>query len=184
MKKMGFYSILVAALLVTGCSQKEVEVDANANNANAGATTNSDNALNQVSVNEQAVEGSANMQGENGTYVMINGKRVFLKSVYFAFNQYDISPEMRDVIKQNAALLSEYTGKFKIEGNCDEWGTDEYNYALGLKRANAVKNALVADGLNADNISLVSFGESNPICSESNASCWEKNRRADYKLLP
>ncbi len=182
MKQYGIYSLLVAALLITGCSQKEVTVDAN-QSANTGSS--SDNSLNQVQVTETMTETDYQMEmADNGSYVMINGKRVFLQSIYFAFNKYDISPEMREVIKQNAALLSGYNGKFKVEGNSDEWGTDEYNYALGLKRANAVKNALVADGLNADNISLVSFGESNPVCTQSTSECWQKNRRAEYKLLP
>ncbi|MFA6756952.1 MAG: OmpA family protein, partial [Sulfurospirillaceae bacterium] len=72
----------------------------------------------------------------------------------------------------------------KVEGNCDEWGTDEYNYALGLKRAKSVKDALIAEGVPSDRIMVVSYGESNPVCSESNKDCWAKNRRAEFKLLP
>jgi len=71
----------------------------------------------------------------------------------------------------------------KIEGNSDEWGTDEYNYALGLKRAKAVKDSLVMDGIAAQGISVVSFGESNPVCSEKNSACWQKNRRSEHKLV-
>jgi len=176
MKKMGIYSLLIAAVLLTGCSQKEIEVDANA--------ANSESALNQVSTTESSTGIDGMEMADNGVYVTINGKKVFLGSVYFAFDKYDISASMRDVVKANAAALSAYSGKIKVEGNCDEWGTDEYNYALGLKRANAVKDALVADGLDAANISLVSFGESNPVCSDKNAECWQKNRRAEHKLLP
>jgi len=72
----------------------------------------------------------------------------------------------------------------KLEGNCDEWGTDEYNYALGLKRAKTAKDALVADGVDAQKIIMVSFGESNPICTQKNTTCWKMNRRVDYRLLP
>jgi len=70
----------------------------------------------------------------------------------------------------------------KVEGNCDEFGSDEYNFALGLKRANAVKAALVNGGVNADTISMTSLGESNPICLEKTQECWAKNRRVDFKL--
>jgi peptidoglycan-associated lipoprotein len=179
MKKMGIYSLLIAAVLLTGCSQKEVEVDANSNGAN------SESSLNQVATNESSMGVDQAMQtAENGVYVTINGKKVFLGSVYFAFDKYDISASMRDVVKANASVLSAYDGKIKVEGNCDEWGTDEYNYALGLKRANAVKDALVADGIDASNISLISFGESNPVCTDKSSECWQKNRRAEHRLLP
>lgn len=176
MKKLGMYSLLLAAILFTGCSQKNVEMD-------------SDSALDKVDGNGATTEQmmtDSSMDGStsNGVYVMLDGKKVFLGSVYFAFDKYDLSTEMRDVVKTNSALLSAYNGKIKVEGNCDEWGTDEYNYALGLKRAKAVKDALVADGIESSNISLISFGESNPVCEDKNKECWQKNRRADHRLLP
>ena len=72
----------------------------------------------------------------------------------------------------------------KVEGNCDEWGTDEYNYALGLKRAKSAKDALVRNGVSADRIAVVSFGESNPVCTDKTKACDAQNRRADFKVLP
>jgi peptidoglycan-associated lipoprotein len=72
----------------------------------------------------------------------------------------------------------------KLEGNCDEWGSDEYNFALGLKRAEAVKKVLVADGIDASRISMVSYGKSNPVCTDHTKACWAKNRRVNFKLLP
>lgn len=182
MKKIGFYSLLVAMVLFTGCSQKEVEVDANAGKTDS--SMNSETSLEQVTTNEN-MDANADMKmSDDGVYVTINGEKIFLKSVYFAFDKYEVSTDMRTVVKENASVLSSYNGKIKVEGNCDEWGTDEYNYALGLKRANAVKDALVADGLEASNISLISFGESNPVCSDKNSECWQKNRRAEHRLLP
>lgn len=175
MKKIGIYSFLIAAVLLTGCSQKEVEVDTSAN---------SDSALNQMASTESSSGLDQAEIAENGVYVTINGKRVFLGNVYFAFDKFDVTSKMREIVKNNASALSEYSGKFKVEGNCDEWGTDEYNYALGLKRANAVKDALVAEGISADAVALVSMGESNPVCSDKNAECWAKNRRAEHRLLP
>ena len=70
----------------------------------------------------------------------------------------------------------------KLEGNCDEWGTDEYNYALGLKRAKSVKDTLVAHGVSESNLKLISYGESNPTCTEKNEACWSKNRRVEFKI--
>ena len=72
----------------------------------------------------------------------------------------------------------------KLEGNCDEWGSDEYNFALGLKRAQAVKTELVNEGVDAKRISMVSLGKSTPVCAEKTKECWAKNRRVDFKLLP
>ncbi|MDU5325453.1 OmpA family protein, partial [Campylobacter ureolyticus] len=71
----------------------------------------------------------------------------------------------------------------KVEGNCDEWGTDEYNYALGLKRAKSVKDALVANGVRADRISVVSYGESNPVCKDKSKSCDAQNRRDEFRVF-
>ena len=94
---------------------------------------------------------------------------------------------MQSTVDANADLFKGAEAanlSIKVEGNCDEWGTDQYNYALGLKRAKSVKDALGARGVNADRIMVVSYGESNPACKESNKACWDKNRRAEFKLLP
>ncbi|WP_419769332.1 MAG: OmpA family protein [Candidatus Marinarcus sp.] len=180
MKKLGIYSFLIAAILLTGCSQKNVEMDANAKNSDSTLDKVEGNgAANQEMMNSESMDSAS-----NGIYAMIDGKKVFLESVYFAFDKFDLSPSMREITKSNATKLSAYAGKIKVEGNCDEWGTDEYNYALGLKRAKAVKDALVADGIDSANISLISFGESNPVCTDKNAACWTKNRRAEHRLLP
>ncbi len=69
-----------------------------------------------------------------------------------------------------------------IEGNTDEFGTDEYNYALGTKRAIAVRDALVVKGMSRDSIRVVSFGESKPICMDKTRDCYQKNRRSDVKV--
>lgn len=89
-------------------------------------------------------------------------------TIYFAFDKFNISSDMQAQISNDVVAASNITQNYKIklEGNCDEWGSDEYNFALGLKRANAVKKALIAEGINSENISMVSFGESNPSCTE------------------
>ncbi len=110
-----------------------------------------------------------------------------LSSIYFEFDQYYIPIDLQPKIQENASILNSPEARefsIKIEGNCDEWGTDEYNYALGLKRAKSVKDALSALGVSSDRMSLVSYGESKPVCFEKNEACWQKNRRVDFKLLP
>ena len=105
-------------------------------------------------------------------------------SVYFDFDGYSIAPSQEARIYQNVKRFQSLEGsRIKIEGNCDEFGTDEYNYALGLKRAKAVKDALADQGVNTSNTVMVSFGESNPVCSENTDECYARNRRVDLKLV-
>jgi peptidoglycan-associated lipoprotein len=82
----------------------------------------------------------------------------------------------------NIQVATSAGAKIKIEGNCDEFGTDEYNYALGLKRAKAVKDSLVAQGITSSKMIMVSFGESSPVCQTPSDSCYDRNRRVDIRL--
>jgi len=182
MKKLSIYAFLVAAVLFTGCSQKEVEV------TNEPAPQNSESALNNVeetNVQQEVVNDELLEKADNGYYYMINGEKIFIENIYFAFDKYDLSGDMKDVAKSNAAKLAAVQAgtTIKVEGNCDEWGTDEYNYALGLKRAKVVKDFLVMDGISESAVTVVSFGESNPACTEKNSACWQKNRRSEHKLV-
>jgi peptidoglycan-associated lipoprotein len=109
-----------------------------------------------------------------------------LSSVYFDFDKYNIRPDMQERVDAAADMGKTVAKdlKVKLEGNCDEWGSDEYNFALGLRRADSVKKALVAEGIDPSRISMVSYGESNPVCTEKTKECWAKNRRVDFKVLP
>jgi len=110
-----------------------------------------------------------------------------VNNIYFAFDKFTLSAKAKEKLDQNVVNFNNMKNKdynIKIEGNCDEWGTDQYNYALGLKRANEVKKYLVNQGIDSSKISLVSYGESNPVCTAHTQNCWRKNRRADIKLLP
>jgi len=179
MKKLSIYTFLVAAVLFTGCSQKEVEVTSPEVPATSESALNNMEPVQEEIVNDELLE-----RAENGYYYMINGKKVFIENIYFGFDKYNLSNDMKTVAKSNAAKLSAVQSgtTIKVEGNCDEWGTDEYNYALGLKRAKVVKDSLVMDGISTQAIKVVSYGESNPTCTDKNATCWQKNRRSEYKL--
>jgi peptidoglycan-associated lipoprotein len=102
-----------------------------------------------------------------------------LGDVYFDFDRSDVTPAGRTVLEQNAKwLLSRGNAQVKVEGHADERGTNEYNIALGERRAQTVKRVLVALGVPAANLSTVSYGEEQSACREHEESCWQKNRRA------
>ena len=104
-----------------------------------------------------------------------------LEAIYFDFDKYVIKPEGRDALKRNADWLQQNpSAKVVVEGNCDERGTNEYNMALGQRRADAAAKYLVDLGVAKDRIGTVSYGEEKPICTEKTESCWSKNRRDDF----
>jgi peptidoglycan-associated lipoprotein len=102
-----------------------------------------------------------------------------LKDVYFDFDKYDIRPADAAILKENAALLKKYANiKIQIEGHCDERGTNEYNLALGERRANSTKNYLMTLGVSPGRISTISYGEEKPLDPGHSEEAWAKNRRA------
>ena len=107
-----------------------------------------------------------------------------LEAIYFDFDKYLVKPEYRDAIKRNADWLQANRDyNIQIEGNCDERGTNEYNMALGQRRADAAAKYLTDLGVGKDRIRTVSYGEEKPACTEHNAVCWTQNRRADFVVL-
>ncbi len=108
-------------------------------------------------------------------------KPLELHTIHFEFDQYDINNAAENLLNQNAEQLMERKSvEIKIEGHCDERGTNEYNLNLGEKRARAVKDFLVNYGINASRISTVSYGEERPLCTSSSEKCWAQNRRAKF----
>lgn len=159
MKKTVLTSIAIVAILMAGCSKKRPE----------------------VAVQEAPVMSDAQMLAQLASQIQNQ-----VQNIYFDFDKYNVKPEMRSVVNSNAALFNQAGAdriNVKVEGNCDEWGTDEYNYALGLKRAKSVKDALVANGVRADRISVVSYGESNPVCKDKSKSCDAQNRRDEFRVF-
>lgn len=102
-------------------------------------------------------------------------------SVYFPFDVDAVQPSDRNIIQAHGAYLSKNsTAKVRVEGNCDERGSTEYNLGLGQRRANNVRKALILAGAKDGQIETVSYGEEKPRCAEHNEACWEQNRRADF----
>jgi len=185
MKKVLFTSAVVAALIFSGCSSKDAAIDVTDNaganqEQNGGAGMSESLSGDDMTVSE---DGSINVEDQAKTMSDLEAE---MESIYFDFDKFNIKEDEAEKVDHNAKIAMGDASSYlvKVEGNCDEWGSDEYNYALGLKRANSVKDALVEKGIDASRISMVSYGESNPVCSDKTKECWAKNRRVDFKLLP
>lgn len=104
-----------------------------------------------------------------------------LKDALFDYDKYDIRPDARAALDSAAAWLNKNKNiNVLIEGHCDERGTNEYNLALGEKRATAARDYLIARGVASTKIKTLSYGEEKPICTEQNEACYQKNRRAHF----
>jgi peptidoglycan-associated lipoprotein len=107
-----------------------------------------------------------------------------LQPVYFDFDKYDLRSGDREILNLNAVVLKDNpTVKIRIEGNCDERGTVEYNLALGERRASAARDYLINLGINSDRISIISYGKEKAMFSGHNEESWSKNRRDDFIIV-
>jgi len=174
----------MALLVFSGCADKEPVVDQRAQEvvvAQEVDTVNSE----VVSGEDSSIDENAMSSSDSNEMNMANLEKD-LSSVYFDFDKFNIRSDMQNRVANGATVAKGAASAFtiKLEGNCDEWGSDEYNFALGLKRASSVKKALMSEGVSETRITMVSYGESNPVCTDKTQECWSKNRRVDFKLLP
>jgi len=104
------------------------------------------------------------------------------RSTYYPFDVYAVQDADKPIVQAHAEYLSEHPDrKVRLEGNCDERGSNEYNLGLGNRRANGVKQMLLLGGAKAGQIETVSYGEEKPRCSDHNEACWKQNRRTDIR---
>ncbi len=106
-----------------------------------------------------------------------------VKSILFDYDQSEIRADQKAAFDGNVAYWKEFSKlRVMIEGYCDERGSSEYNLALGDRRANTLKDALIAAGIAAERIDTISYGKEKPVCSEETEECWQKNRRGDFTI--
>jgi peptidoglycan-associated lipoprotein len=103
--------------------------------------------------------------------------------VFFGYDRHDLSDAARATLRNQAGWLATYRdARIEIAGNCDERGTREYNLALGARRANAARDYLISQGVDASRITTVSYGKEQPVCRESSERCWAVNRNSTTRL--
>ena len=104
--------------------------------------------------------------------------------IYFAYDKSEITAEFEEVIQKNYEWISQNPdAQIQLEGHCDERGTNEYNLALGERRAKAVFDYLVSLGASPSQFTIVSFGEERPVAYGSNEASWRQNRRVEFTQL-
>jgi peptidoglycan-associated lipoprotein len=104
-----------------------------------------------------------------------------LKDIHFKFDKYDLDSESREILQGNAKFLkSNRDLHVEIQGHSDERGTNNYNIALGERRAHSTKKYLVSQGVDSKQVHVISYGEEKPFCFDSGETCWFQNRRAHF----
>ncbi len=107
-----------------------------------------------------------------------------LKDIHFDFDRYDLRPDAKRILAENARVLMEHpTWKVQIEGHCDERGSNEYNLALGEKRARSAMNYLIKLGISPERLSIISYGEERPLDPRHCEEAWAKNRRCHFVVI-
>ena len=161
--------LCVFAIALSGCPSKN----------KAGSGTGEDGTGGVGS--EEGLSGSSLSRAQKGLGPEEDG---ILKDVHFGYDSSEIDSSERGRLDQNVGWLRDNArAKIELEGHCDSRGTIEYNLGLGAKRAKAVKDYLVGQGVGADRISTISYGKELPLCQEESESCWTRNRRVHAVIL-
>lgn len=166
-----FLMICAVAVTLSACSgDDEAVMDKEAGMEREGIT---DSALNDVYGDNMGAQ-----PGTQADLVANVGDRIF-----FGYDRHDLDPEARSVLEAQSRWLAQYpTLSVTVEGHADERGTREYNLALGERRANSVKNYLVALGVEPSRINTISYGKERPAVPGSNDQAWSQNRRGVTKV--
>jgi len=196
MKKLSLYWLLALSLIIgfAGCAggedeeeplpvedqmdeegmQQELEQD---NNLGQFDQENMDNQM-AVEQNEQPVQQEVPQQAVETPPEISDMDRT---PCYFAFDDYSLNMDSQENLRAKAEWLKNNANStFTIEGHCDERGSNQYNLALGERRAHSTKMFLVNQGVSSDRISIISYGEEKPVDSGHNEVAWAKNRRTEF----
>ena len=179
MKRIFAIALLVAgAALLSGCPKKHNVIES----PNAGSQVSGSNQGDEgASTSGRGLAGDAGAQGMGADATGPLARKV----IYFDFDKSEIKPEFADIVAAHARNLTSHPNfKMKLEGNTDERGTREYNIGLGERRAQAVRRALMLQGVAESQLTTVSFGAERPAAEGDDETAWAKNRRVELVYGP
>lgn len=185
MKKLLIIAML-AMLTAAGCKSSSVRSDTSATGDGDSARTGvedttgtrpGDEEITDSTIDRQAVKAPQSRRFDDVSGVAFN-------DVHFDYDSYDINEgEKAELNRVSSYLLKNSGVKILIEGHCDDRGTNEYNLALGDRRAKSVKDYLRSTGVSASRIETISYGEEKPACTSQDEACWAQNRRAQFSVV-
>lgn len=177
-----FTGVIAAAMIIlAGCSSKSAVSTNGTTATGAGTGTGMESGVGAGSgVGTSTAQGSgAAVEAQNVDQKLSTG--TLIGDIFFDFDSSALSDEAQEQLKQNAAWMQNHPlPAVTVEGHCDERGTDEYNIALGERRAEAARNYLVTLGVGGSRLTAVSFGEEKPFDPGHNEEAWAKNRRDHF----
>lgn len=193
LKRVSFYAVLVsiAAMFMTaGCAKQDVvkkdegivppsavkQTEPQKSNITSSGliATTQEPLISSVPVDVQSAQKVSSIEQLQSS----------LDKIYFNFDSAGLSESARSVLTKNAsALMNVPTAKIRIEGNCDERGSAEYNLALGERRATAAQQYLVTSGIKPERLSIISYGEEKPAVQGDDEASWVKNRRDEFVVV-
>ncbi len=180
-----FLALGVVTFVAGGCAtQQEVKKEEPLAQTAKTATTTPKKEISPVKPEKQTTQSTVTGNKGDNTASSQEALKAALENVYFNFDASDLDATARESLTKNAAFLKKNAKtKVRIEGNCDERGSEEYNLALGEKRAKAAKQYLVTMGIPSNRLSIISYGKEKPADSGHDEAAWTKNRRDDFVIL-
>jgi len=175
--------VLICSFLVfvTACAKKQVQVSQPGKETMAPKSEVKP--MEPAKVEMKDTDEAKRREAERAQMLTSEMRAFESESIYFDFDKADLKPEAQATLKKKADWLRRNPGySLRIEGNCDERGTNEYNLALGERRAATAKKFLAALGIPEDRMSIISYGEERPADPGHNEEAWAKNRRDDFRL--
>ena len=185
--KMACYGLAAMIVFAAGCAPSATDKAATASSSTGGSGSKAAPDASQgegkrETAKESTTDRSSLGQLQEGKSPESTGP---LKDILYDYDSYSLRADARDTLRASSDWLKRNpAARVEIEGHCDERGTNEYNLALGAKRAQAAKDFLVTLGIGVDRLSTISYGEEIPLCKDANESCWQRNRRARFVVLP
>jgi len=194
----GLFFCISICLLLISCAQKRPSMQEQDKNATGNATKTEQEISNATAKKEETKEKEEEqveeyeLREEEKKKLEKEKERKLAKEeatekikqrIYFAFDSHQLSSKAREKLKKKAGLLKKYSDiNLIIGGHCDERGTEEYNLALGERRAKAAYEFLIVLGIDPSRMSYVSYGEEKPLVQGHNEEAWARNRRAEFRI--